>query len=285
MNNSEVQENNEQILNDIQTLQKLEQNLFNNLESKPNLSFDEQNIIIEKMNQLSKMRIHLYKTLNGFHKYFENELNTSIGTLKEQARAIAIIENELNREKRQIQDLEEKKNNKIRLVEINNYFGEKYAEHSQLIKIIIFTLLSIIILVSLKKYEILPNFLFNTLLVIVALIGSYFFWYRFSSILMRDNMNYHEYDWYFNTKTAPTETSVSFTDPWITTNVNMNLGTCIGNNCCSDGLVYDTILNKCTIQNEKKENTKENFVNSILTKTQPNKYNYDYNLQEIKPFL
>ena len=33
-----VQENNEQILNDIQSLQQMEQQLFSNLESNPNLS-------------------------------------------------------------------------------------------------------------------------------------------------------------------------------------------------------------------------------------------------------
>ena len=44
-----------------------------------------------------------------------------------------------------------KKNNKMRLVEINDYYGDKYAEHSQLMKIVIFTLIPVIILAILNK--------------------------------------------------------------------------------------------------------------------------------------
>ena len=48
MNNDlpDVQENNEQILNDIQSLQQMEQQLFSGLENNPNLSPDEQKKII-----------------------------------------------------------------------------------------------------------------------------------------------------------------------------------------------------------------------------------------------
>jgi polysaccharide deacetylase 2 family uncharacterized protein YibQ len=75
------------------------------------------------------------------NNYFESALNTSIGSLKEQVVAIGIVENELNRAKKRLEILEEEKNNKIRLVEINNYYGDKYAEHSQLMKIVIFILI------------------------------------------------------------------------------------------------------------------------------------------------
>ena len=121
-----VQENNEQILNDIQSLQQMEQQLFSNLESNPNLTPAQQQQIIEKMNQLSNMRVNLYQTLSGVNNYFQNALNTSVGSLKQQVVAIEIVENELNRAKRRLEILEEEKNNKIRLVEINSYFGDKY---------------------------------------------------------------------------------------------------------------------------------------------------------------
>ena len=37
-----IKQNNEQILNDIQSLQKMEQQLFNSLETNPNISNEEQ---------------------------------------------------------------------------------------------------------------------------------------------------------------------------------------------------------------------------------------------------
>jgi uncharacterized membrane protein YgaE (UPF0421/DUF939 family) len=46
-----VQENNEQILNNIQSLQQMEQQLLSSLESNPNMTPEQQQSIVEKMNQ------------------------------------------------------------------------------------------------------------------------------------------------------------------------------------------------------------------------------------------
>jgi hypothetical protein len=237
-----VQQNNEQILNDIQSLQQMEQQLFNSLETNPNMTTVQQQKVVEKMNQLSNMRVNLYQTLSGVNNYFENALNTSVGSLKQQVTAIEIVESELNKAKRRLEILEEEKNNKIRLVEINTYYGDKYAEHAELMKIIIFALIPVIILGFLNNKGILPNTIFNILLIIISVIGAYFFWKRLASIITRDNMNYQEYNWYFDPNSAPSGPSSSSSDPWLSTS---NYGTCIGDACCSDGLTYDTSINKC----------------------------------------
>jgi hypothetical protein len=236
-----IQQNNEQILSNIQSLQQMEQQLFNSLETNPNLTSDQQKSIVDKMNQLSNMRINLYQTLSGVNNYFQNAVNSSVGSLKQQVIAIGIVENELNRAKTRLQILEEEKNNKIRLVQINTYYSDKYAEHSQLMKIIIFTLVPIIFLAFLNNKGFLPNTIYYVLIVIISLIGAVYFWSRFSSILMRDNMNYQEYDWRFNP--ADLNTGASDTsDPWQT---DKNLGTCVGDYCCAPDTAYDSTLNQC----------------------------------------
>jgi hypothetical protein len=280
-----IQQNNEQILNDIQSLQQMEQKLFSNLESNPNLSSTEQQNIIQKMNQLSNMRISLYQTLSGVNNYFGNALNTTIGTLKQQEVAIGIVENELNNSKKRLQILEEEKNNKIRLVEINTYFGDKYAEHTILMKIIIFTLIPVIILAFLNNKGILPNNIYYVLLIIVCVIGAYYFWKRYASIIFRDNMNYQEYDWYFNPSAAPNaNTSSNSSDPWLSTG---SLGTCIGDACCTNGMVYDSSMNQCIIPSNTKTESflTESMVNQVLTKKQVSKnYSIDHNLRQPEPF-
>jgi hypothetical protein len=274
-----VQENNEQILNDIQSLQQMERQLFNNLETNPNLSTEEQKRMIEKMNQISNMRINQYETLSGVNNYFQNALNSSVDSLKQQLMSIEIVEDELNRAKKRLQILEEEKNNKIRLVEINTYFGDRYAEHSELMKIIIFTLIPVIILTFIYRSGILPNIIYYSLLVIIAIIGAYYLWNRYASIVMRDNMNYQEYEWSFDTGSIPTGTP-SADDPW----ASGNFGTCLGNACCSEGLVYDSNLNQCVTDTSKKEIKKESFINGVLTKLQPGNYKISYNLREPEPF-
>ena len=219
-----ISQNNEQILNDIQSLQKIEQDLFTSLETNTNLTPQQQEKIIEKMNRITNMRINLYTTLSGVNNFYGNALNSSAITLKEQSAAIGIVESELNRSKKRLQLLEEEKNNKIRLVEINDYYGDKYAEHSQLMKIIIFTLVPVIILTLLKSKGILPNAIYNILVGIISLIGAYFMWTRYASIITRDNMNYQEYDFYFDPNTATTSSTTTDTnDPWVSSSTDMVL--------------------------------------------------------------
>lgn len=277
-----VQENNEQILNDIQELQFMEQQLFSNLEANPNLDIHEKKQIISKMNQLSNMRVNLYQTLSGVNNYFKNALNTSVGSLKQQLAAIDIVEKELTKSKKRLEILEEEKNNKIRLVEINSYFSDKYAEHAELMKIVIFTLIPIIILAVLNNKGIIPNTIYYILLIIVFCIGAYFFGERIFSIWMRDNMNYQAYDWDFNPNDLSTD-STSNIDPW---GDGVDLTTCIGGNCCSTGLVYNSKLNKCvTSKTTKKEGfISDLMVNDVLTKKEVGNYKDVVNLREPKPF-
>lgn len=272
-----ISQNSEQIMNDIQSLQQIEQQLFNNLETNTTLTPQEQEKTVEKMNQLSNMRINLYQTLNGVNGFFNNALSSSIGTLQEQTVAIGIVENELNQAKRRLQILEDERINKIRLVEINNYYGEKYAEHSSIMKIIIFTLIPIIILAVLNNKGILPNKIYYFLLIIISLICSYYFWKKMASIVMRDNMNYQEYNWNFDPNSAPsTSTSSTTADPWLSLNVP---GTCVGDMCCSDGQTYDSNLNQCVGNSTVTETfMTESMVNKVLTKKQPEKYKHDVNM-------
>ncbi len=281
-----ISQNNEQILADIQSLQQMEQQLFNNLETNTTLSPQEQQQLIEKMNQLSNMRINLYKTLSGVNSFFQNALSSSVGTLEDQTAAINIVENELNNSKKKLEVLEAEKNNKIRLVEINNYYSDKYAEHSELMKIIVLTLLPIIILAFLHNKGFLPNAIYLILLIIIGVIGAYFFWTKYASIVMRDNMNYQEYNWAFNPKSVATSSSTVTSDPWTIPSMP---GTCIGQNCCSEGLTWDSTLNQCvgssTVQDTTTQTqstdaftTLESMVNNVLTKKQPGKYNYDYSM-------
>jgi hypothetical protein len=241
----DIEENNSQILNDIQSLQTLEQELFNNLENQPDLTSEQQEQIVTKINNISNMRVNLYQTLGGVNDFFKTSLSNSTNTLVEQTKAIEIVEQELNKAKRRLELLEEEKNNKIRLVEINNYYGQKYAEHSDLMKNIIYILIPVLILSLLKNKGILPDSIYYILVIIITVIGSFFLWKKFLSIYSRDSMNYQEYNWYFDANNAPGVNSSDNSDPW----AGGIDGTCIGEACCPTGLTYDASMNKCEVNN------------------------------------
>ena len=265
-----IQESNQDIINDIQSLQQTEQGLFNSLETNPNLTTQQQQDIMTKINQITNMRISLYQTLSNVNGYFQNALKTSHGTLQDQSMAVQIVEDQLNQMKKDLQLLQTEKNNKVRLVEINSYYGDKYAEHAQLMKIIIFTLVPVIIVSLIYRTGIIPQIVYTILICIIALIGAYFFWKRYVSIITRDAMDYNEYDWYFDTSSAPTAKGGSSTDPWL----NSDYGTCIGQECCSTGQVYDASSNLCISSTcssgsstSSSTSTSEDVANHILTQT------------------
>ena len=257
-----IQDNSHEILANIQSLQLVEQDLVNSLDTNPNMTAKQQELIIEKINNISKMRINLYNTLGGVNTFFQDALKNSSGTLKEQTAAIELIENDLNQAKQKLSMLEDEKNNKIRLVEINTYYGQKYMEHTQLMKLVIVMLVIIIILTILSKKGIISTRLYSGLSVAVVAIGLIFFLFkRWVSIFMRDNMNYQKYEWNFNAADAPKPSTDESTDPWITIGP---YGTCVGSNCCYTGQIYDSNINKC-VTNTSVSTTSDN----VTTATPP----------------
>jgi hypothetical protein len=292
---SNIQESNQQILNDIQSLQKTEQGLFNSLETNPNLTNEQQQELLQKINQITNMRLNLYQTLSGVNGFFQNALKTSHGTLTDQSSAISIVENDLNQLKQNLKSLEQEKNNKIRLVEINSYYGDKYAEHSKLMKIIIYTLLPIIVLAIINRSGILPPIIYYILLYIIVAVGGYYFVMTLISLLSRDPMDYDEYDWFFDPNNAPKQKGSSSEDPWL----NSMLDTCIGAECCSKGQTYDKKIFQCvgnstvnvkpnthhsTRPTTTTGNNVESYVNHVLTKTSTtNNYKHDNAFSSPKP--
>ena len=214
-----VQENNQQILTDIQSLQAIEKSLFTTLESNPSLTTEQQEEIINKISDISNMRVNLYHTLNDVNGYFQKALTNSQGTLEEQATAIGIVETELNQAKAELTLLEEEKNNKIRLIEINNFYGDKYEDHTSLMKYIMLTIIPIIICLALLNRNIISQKVFYILLVIICAIGAFFIILKLMFMWNRDNMNYQEFNWYFDPSSAPVATTNSSSsstsdDPW-----------------------------------------------------------------------
>jgi len=278
----DISKNNEEILQNIQLLQNSEEELIRELENNPGLSSEQQQKMIQKIQQLTNIRSGLYTTLSGMNSFYQSALSSSTGTLKEQTAAINIVESELNRSKKRLQYLEMEKNNKIRLVEINEYYGDKYAEHTGLMKIVIFTLIPIIILTIIYNKGFLPSKVYYIIFVIIGVIGSIYFWRTYASIMTRDNMNYDAYDFPFDPSTAPQGTG-SDVDPW----AGANMGTCIGEACCQPDQIYDVSLNQCVTgtntETFEMPSPAKNFENKLyegLTKLAPYKYKADVNLKE-----
>jgi prefoldin subunit 5 len=236
------------IQDDIDKLQTMERELLVTLETSANLTLDQKKSLNEKINKITGIRIRLYQTISGASGMYKGILDDSRDKLSVQTDAIKIMETELNNTKARIAALKDDKNNKLRMVQVNDYYGSMYSEQSDLMKIIIFTLIPIIILVVLRQRMLLlflPEIVYNIILVAISITGGVFFVLKAGNYMTRDNMNYQEFDWVFNKKNAPKSSGEASTDPW--SSPFSGIGTCVGAQCCleDDTQMYDDVDMKC----------------------------------------
>jgi hypothetical protein len=237
---SSMQERNEQTLSDIQNLQQIEQELYDSL-SNNSLTSDQKDTIISRINEISQMRVNLYSNLKDMYSFFQKNVASSNTTLAEQMMAIEIVENELEESKRRLQLLEDDKNNKLRQVEINTYYGKKYNAHSGIMKTIVIMCVPILIVAILSNNGILPNNISGLLIAIIIIIGVISIGSQIIDLSNRDNMNFDEYNWAFNPNDAPTDnTSTLTSDPWA-----MPTLVCVGEQCCDEYSSYNADKNIC----------------------------------------
>jgi hypothetical protein len=241
---SSMEEKSEQTLADIRNLQQIERELYNNLETNTignKLTNEEKDQIIQKIAEISQMRVNLYANLKETYSFFQKNVASSRTTLAEQMMAIDIVENELKESKRKLQLLEDEKYNKLRLVEINTYYGKQYNAHTGLMKTIVIICIPVLILSILKNVEILPSNIASLIIALIIIIGLIYIGRQLIDMSNRDNMNYDEYDWYFNKSDAPSDgTPSNTTDPWATPSL-----VCVGEQCCNDTSTYNAEQNLC----------------------------------------
>lgn len=232
----------ENIITNISELQNMEQQLINSLDANPAFTTSQKQEIVAKIKQISTIRANLYATIGNVNNNYVDKLTTSQSILGDQLAAIQIVENELEASRNSLQETEDIKNNTQRMIEINSYYGEKYAESSNLMKIIIYMLIPIIILAFLNRYNLLPTNIFYVLVAIIAFIASIYLWRGLFTLWSRNNMEYDTFDWNFVAKNAPNP-GKSLDSPWVTGVPS----SCIDQRCCSDGLDWDRTLGQCVI--------------------------------------
>jgi hypothetical protein len=109
-------------------------------------------------------------------------------------------------------------------------------------KTIVIICIPVLILSILKNIGILPGSIASIVIAIIIFIGIIWIGRQIIDMSNRDNMNYDEYDWYFNKTNAPSNnTTPSETeDPWATPSM-----VCVGAECCNQYSTYDSTQNLC----------------------------------------
>ena len=253
----------DEIMATLTQLQEMEQALHQQVVDNPNLSTQEYTKLVKSINDLSDVRVKLYGALSALYGSTQGAVNSSRTDLVSQYTMANIVNTELKDAKARLDELKSLKNNKMRMVEINTYFGKRYQATSALMKLIIFISVPLLFLAILKKTGVIPDGISNVLMGITLALGAVLLARQTWDYWTRSNMNFDEYDWKFQSpdKISPTiweYNSKNFLPIELgLKNVVTAIGLdCYGEQCCAANMTYDQTNRVCK--------TDESFVSGEL---------------------
>lgn len=188
--------NNSDKLQVITELQNLEKQLISSLEASyasQNPNIEERTQLLKQINDLSTTRVNLFNMLNSLFAISQDELSNSRKDVMDKIVVAKVMENQLNNMKGIMNEVQDIKNNKLRMVEINTYYGKRYQAHTDLMKLIIKICIALFILIVINKRQLLPSSIVNPLMLIVVGLGLFFIIRQVWDLSIRDNMNYDRY--------------------------------------------------------------------------------------------
>jgi len=233
-----------EIINNINNLQNIETALFNKLSTDTSLDPASRSEIVNQINLLAKARGDLYNNMNDFSSQIETVAGERRNALVQNSVAVSVIKDQIENSKQTLTGLEEDKSNKMRLVEINSYYGKKYEFQTEIMKIIILTCVPVLIISILLKKGFIPNMIATGLIIIVIAVGLIVTGHKVIDLNKRNKFNFDQYDHPFN----PYAVQVSKTENTNLSDINkMSFATsCLGPSCCTDGQTkWDEATKKC----------------------------------------
>jgi hypothetical protein len=252
MSISELEDRKTQLIEYIANLNSMENDLYQQLDNTQ-LTAAQRTAIANKISNISQMRIDLYAMINTLYEYYTTDSSSISNILNEQDAAIKIIESELNQNNERLSLLKNQKNDKVRLIENNTYYGKYYNAHKQIMITVVLICVPILILIILGNMGLFPPNLNAVLIMIIIIIGSISVGYQIIDLSNRDNMNFDEYNWKFNKKLAPeinTVVQTGDTQAVITGQLLQEDNFCQNDECCPEDTTtntyaYSAIENRC----------------------------------------
>jgi hypothetical protein len=210
--------------------------------------------LMEQIHSLASQRAMLIKTLMDIYSNVQRDVAETRSDLVDQLTVVGVVEDELGNARTNLDALSGAKNNKNRMALINTYYGKKYQAHTGVMKIVILICVPLLILAIIGKKGYIGANITRPLAIAVTVIGGMFLAHRIWDLSWRNNMNYDEYNWYFDPESVEPTVYQYDTQQFNTGNSISNdlrslasdLGVeCIGPNCCSKGMKYDHKQNMC----------------------------------------
>lgn len=182
-----------------------------------------------ELEDVAKARAAIYQLLGSALKSDYSSLVATSPLLESQSDALNFIEGEILTNEDKLKAVKQENINKVRLIEINEYYASLYEDQAWLMKIIVIMCVHISVLCILYKVLKFPENIFYMCLGGTLVVGSYFFITKAVNIASRDNMNYDAYNIPFTPPDTVVPANATVQNPWYVEN-NVSSVDCSCNN-------------------------------------------------------
>jgi hypothetical protein len=195
-----LEEKHQNTIKNIQELQEMEKYMYQNLAKLTNEggSSSQEDEIVDRISELKQMRVNLFSQLKDNYTKSAEELNDDRRSLRDQIVAVNLVEEELERTKKNYSALVNNKNNRMRMVEIGTYQAQRYRAHIDVLKIMSITALVVIIISALYHRDFVPGNIASGLIIVALAVGGILVIRKVSDLMSRSNFVYDQYNWHTN---------------------------------------------------------------------------------------
>jgi len=215
--NSDLIEGVQNTIENIKMIQSLESEIYDKLlknDTTQQLSSEESQKLLNELGNLSTIKMNLYDSIKDIYDSSIDTMTITHHTVKEQIAAIKIVEKELQNSAKRMNELNDNNINKMRMIEINRYYEEKYNDHSGFIKYLILFIVTLLLIYILYRRLLINDIIYKILLFIVILIGFIILGRYYYKMMFRSNMEYQEYIFPYADVVGSTATDSNITNPW-----------------------------------------------------------------------
>ena len=229
------------IINNIARIQTIEKQLLGKLNGA--MDAEQRAEIVAQINDLAKARGDLYNNMNDFSSQLETVAAERRNALVQNSVAVNVIRDQIANSSDTLDGLQQEKSNKMRLVEINNYYGKKYEFQTDIMKIIILTCVPVLVISVLLKKGFIPNLIATGLFMLIIAAGVIAVARKVIDLNRRNSFNFDQYDYPFNPYAVSVTNSKTETTNLADINKMENPFLCVGPSCCTE---TDTVWNNDT---------------------------------------
>jgi len=229
------------LLEQLEQSQKAERELYATLRTdKGTLTAVQREGIVADINKESAKRRRYYAELENNASLRSTYKTAVVGARASQEETLKLLEDQLDSAKAVLNSMLDEKQDKMKMIQINTYFGKKYAGYSGLMIVICGVLLMQLIPFAVERFLKAPE-IAGWISTAIWWVGGLLILYTWVDVIWRRSDNYDEYRWWFApTTSAGLEFANAKNDGTVVDVSGIDIPElCLGSYGCGPGTTWD----------------------------------------------